>query len=136
MIKIPLSSLVYMALLLFAFSGCEKDKDIVTYDNLDVSQLKNFENDSKDSIISRIISQHQEGSHTTETENYESHYDVVGTDKDGNNVSGYADIEGKQGKGTLENEMGDEIEVNVEWIDNGKLKAEDQEGNTWELVVE
>lgn len=136
MIKIPPCSLVSMAVLLFAFSSCEEEKHIVTYANLDLSELKDHEQLSKDSIICYIISQHQEVPRTIDAANYESHYDVVGSDKEGNMVTGYADIEGKYGKGAIEDEMGNEIEIDVEWIGKDRLMAKDQEGNNWELVVE
>ncbi|MCY1483346.1 hypothetical protein D3C87_268430 [compost metagenome] len=136
MIKNPPCALVYMALLLFVLWGCEEEKHIVTYNNLDLSELKDHEHLSKDSIICYIISQHQEVPHTADSADYESHYDVVGSDKEGNMVTGYADIEGKHGKGAIEDDMGNEIEVDVEWIGKDRLAAKDQEGNNWELVVE
>ncbi len=137
MTKISPSALVCLTLLFFIFLGCEEDKVIVTYNNLDVSHIKDFQNIPKDSVIYRLISQHQDF-YTTEIENFESHYDVIGLDKEGNEVTGYADIENKckYGKGVIENEMGKEIEIDVEWADNGTLKAKDEKGNTWELTVE
>lgn len=137
MTKISPSAVAYLTLLFFIFLGCEEDKVIVTYNNLDVSHIEDFQNIPKDSVICRLISQHQDF-YTTEIENFESHYDVIGLDKEGNEVTGYADIENKckYGKGVIEDEMGKEIEIDVEWADNGTLKAKDEKGNTWELTVE
>lgn len=137
MTKISPSALVCMTLLFFVFLGCEEDRVIVTYNNLDVSHIEDFQNIPKDSVICRLISQHQDF-YTTEIENFESHYDVIGLDKEGNEVTGYADIENKSkyGKGVIEDEMGKEIEVDVEWTEDMKLKAQDKKGNIWELTVE
>ncbi len=137
MAKIPQSALACIVLLFFAFSGCEEDKEIVTYSNLDVSHIKDFQYIPKDSVICRLISQHQDF-HKTQIENFESHYDVIGFDKEGNELTGYADIEkGEQyGKGVIEDETGREIEIDVEWMSDGKLKAKDEQGNTWELTIE
>lgn len=57
--------------------------------------------------------------------NYNYTYDVFGTDKNGNDITGTITIEGKHGDGILIDTDGNEIEVTVEWIDYGKLKATD-----------
>lgn len=70
------------------------------------------------------------------TGNYKYHYDVTGRDAEGNEVSGEVDVSGKYGNGTLLDSEGNEADVTVEWIRNGELMAEDEQGNVWELEVE
>jgi hypothetical protein len=67
---------------------------------------------------------------------YEYNYDVNGFDQQGNEVSGNVNVEGKYGAGIITMENGDEVEVTVEWIDYGKLKATDNEANEYELEVD
>jgi hypothetical protein len=45
-------------------------------------------------------------------------------------------IEGKYGAGKIEDEQGNEYDIEVEWYDYGKLKGTDENGNTYELTVE
>lgn len=135
--KIPPFFYIPAVFLLFIFSSCKEDKkDIVRYD-VDETKLQDFGEEFQSSETSKDISQYNYEYVAAEPGNYQSHYDVVGSDLKGNDVTGYIDVEGKIGKGTLEDEMGNEIEVEVvEWVDKGELKAVDQEGNVWELIVE
>ena len=68
--------------------------------------------------------------------NYEYNYDVEGSDENGNSVTGNINIQGKYGSGTIEDENGNELDVEVEWTGNGTLEATDDEGNTYELNPE
>jgi hypothetical protein len=63
-------------------------------------------------------------------------YDVVGTDNNGNNVSGNIDISGKYGSGTIEDENGNNKDIDVEWSGNGILDGTDNDGNTYDLESE
>lgn len=67
--------------------------------------------------------------------NYEYNYDVSGTDENGDTITGNVAVEGKYGVGLLTNSEGNEFEVEVEWIDYGKLKATDQDGIEYDLQV-
>lgn len=67
---------------------------------------------------------------------YGYNYDVSGYDHNGNEVTGNVSMEDKYGTGTLTNSEGDEINVDVEWIGKGELKATDEEGNEYELTVD
>jgi hypothetical protein len=66
---------------------------------------------------------------------YEYNYDVSGYSAVGDSVSGNINIQGKYGAGILTNGIGGEIEITAEWIDYGKLKAVDKEGNEYNLQV-
>jgi hypothetical protein len=72
---------------------------------------------------------------TGTTGNYQYNYDVDGLDNNGNSVSGNVDINGKYGNGTIEDEDGNEKNVDVEWLGAGQLQATDEDGNTYELEV-
>lgn len=68
--------------------------------------------------------------------NYKYNYDVSGYDSDGNEITGNVDVEGKEGTGVITNSEGNTIEVEVEWIRKGELKAVDEDGNEYELHVD
>lgn len=67
---------------------------------------------------------------------YQYNYDVSGTNDNGDEVKGNVFVQHKYGEGKLTDNKGNEIEVEVEWIDHGKLKATDNEGNEYELGVD
>lgn len=67
---------------------------------------------------------------------YTYNYNAYGTDKDGNEVTGNIAVTGKYGNGILYNVNNEEIDINVEWIGQGKLLATDNEGNEYELYVD
>lgn len=68
--------------------------------------------------------------------NYEYNYDVSGSDENGGSVNGNIDIRGKYGSGTIQNEDGDDIDIDVEWTDYGVLEGSDDDGNTYDLEVD
>lgn len=67
--------------------------------------------------------------------NYEYNYDIIGQDEDGNEVTGNINIEGKYGAGKIEDEEGNEYDIEVEWYDYGKLKGVDKNGTIYKLTV-
>ena len=67
--------------------------------------------------------------------NYQYNYDVLGNDSDGNEVYGTINIEDKYGEGIIINPDKEEIEIEVEWIGQGKLKGTDKIGNEYDLEV-
>jgi hypothetical protein len=67
---------------------------------------------------------------------YGYNYDVSGYDYNGDEVTGNVSMQDKYGTGTITNAEGDEIEVDVEWVDYGELKATDPDGNEYELTVD
>lgn len=68
--------------------------------------------------------------------NYEYTYDVSGYDQNGNLVSGIINTEKKYGAGIIVSNNDQEINIKAEWIDHGKLKASDENGNEYILVVD
>jgi hypothetical protein len=71
-----------------------------------------------------------------ESGGYKYHYDVSGTDDEGNEVTGEVDMDGQYGNGVVHDSADIEVEVSVEWVGKGELSAEDGEGNVYELEVE
>jgi hypothetical protein len=67
---------------------------------------------------------------------YGYNYDVSGYDDSGNEVTGNVSMEDKYGTGTITNSDGEEVEVEVEWIGKGELRATDSDGNEYELTVD
>jgi hypothetical protein len=65
---------------------------------------------------------------------YEYNYDVSGYNAIGDSISGNINIQGKYGAGILITNDG-EIEITAEWIDYGRLKAVDKDGNEYHLQV-
>lgn len=67
---------------------------------------------------------------------YEYNYDIVGHDKDSNEVRGNINIRGKYGAGIVVNAQGEEKELHVEWVDYGKLAGTDEDGKEYKFKVE
>jgi hypothetical protein len=65
--------------------------------------------------------------------NYEYNYEIIGLDQEGDSVSGVINIKGKYGAGTIINKDKETINIQVEWIDYGKLKGTDKECNSYQL---
>ncbi|KFF15685.1 hypothetical protein [Flavobacterium hydatis] len=68
--------------------------------------------------------------------NYEYTYDINGYDQDGNLVTGIINIENKYDAGIIINNLDEEIDIKAEWVDYGRLKATDENGNEYNLVVD
>lgn len=66
---------------------------------------------------------------------YEYNYDVKGVNIKGDSVFGNINVEGKYGAGILISDSIPELEIKTEWIAYGKLKALDEKGNEYFLVV-
>ncbi|MFV5686790.1 hypothetical protein ACM55I_15255 [Flavobacterium sp. GB2R13] len=67
---------------------------------------------------------------------YEYNYNVNGSDDDGNSINGNVDMNGKYGTGTIEDEKGNEKNIDVEWNGYGRMEATDEDGNTYELETD
>lgn len=65
--------------------------------------------------------------------NYEYNYVVDGLDQMEDSVSGVINIKGKYGAGTIINKDKETIDIEVEWVDYGKLKGTDEDGNIYKL---
>ncbi len=72
---------------------------------------------------------------TGKSGHYEYNYDVKGVNIKGDSVFGNINVEGKCGAGILIFDSIADIEIKTEWIEYGKLKATDQNGNEYYLKV-
>ncbi len=119
----------YFYIVLFAFLSCKNTSETPPHHFVPNSTAEIQETYHEDTT-------YEYESRTGESGNYQYNYDVSGYDDDGNEVTGNIDIEGKYGEGTLTDSEGNEIDVDVEWIGYGKLRATDDDGNEYELVVD
>jgi hypothetical protein len=83
----------------------------------------------------RISTDRQYEYRTGKAGHYEYNYDVKGISVKGDSVFGNINIEGKYGAGILTNDTTPDTEIKAEWVDYGKLKAIDSQGNEYQLVV-
>ena len=130
-----LSSLVLISFLLGCFSCNTK---VRSQEDNSVHLLEVSE--KTEEVVSSDQNYHTDSNYKYEhrtgtTGNYEYNYDVSGYDSEANEVSGNISIQNNDGTGTLLDQDGNEIDVDVEWIDNGKLKGTDVDGNEFELEV-
>ncbi|MEO8534009.1 MAG: hypothetical protein ABI441_09670 [Flavobacterium sp.] len=72
---------------------------------------------------------------TGKSGHYEYNYDVKGVNAKGDSVFGNINVQGKIGAGILLFDTIPDIEIKTEWIGQGKLKATDNQGNEYLLIV-
>ena len=120
-----------LGLVLVIDISCKKKEDVQP-DNLITSPAAEVNNEETIHTDTTYEYEYRKG----ESGNYEYNYDVSGTDDNGDEVSGNVSMNGKYGSGTITNSIGEEIEVETEWIDKGVLNATDDDGNEYELNVD
>ncbi|MCV9934488.1 hypothetical protein OIU80_19585 [Flavobacterium sp. LS1R47] len=127
--------------LFFGFIGCkngqpkaEKDKPQPFYKEvITAADVKSITPEEAKTYHKDINYQYEYRTGTSG--NYEYTYDVNGYDQDGDLVTGIINIEKKYGAGIIIDNNDEEIEIIAEWIDYGRLKATDKNGNEYTLVV-
>ena len=105
-----------------------KQHEVITADDIETitpTEAKTYHKDT----------QFQYEYRTGTSGDYEYNYDVTGTDENGEKVSGNINTEGKFGAGKLINSKGFKIDIQTEWVDQGKLKAIDKKGTIYQLIV-
>lgn len=128
--------------ILFSFlllTSCKKEqpkmqpqtlyKEVITPDDIKTitpEEAKTYHKDLK----------HKYEYRTGNSGDYEYNYLVEGLDQVGDSVSGVINIKGKYGAGTIINKDKKSIDIYVEWVDYGKLKGHDDEGNIYKLDAE
>ncbi|NHN26493.1 hypothetical protein FIA58_012475 [Flavobacterium jejuense] len=70
------------------------------------------------------------------SDHYEYNYNIIGTDSLGNVIKGNVNVNRKGGAGKITNAKGEEKDVFVKWIYNGKLVGKDADSLAYEFVVE
>lgn len=136
------TTLLALLFALTSFISCKESKE--SYDNSsEDSQVQGFLSTSKveydepqDNPTYHEDKEYKYEYRTGASGDYEYNYDVVGQNENGADVSGNVSMNGKYGTGTVTTPEGDEIGVEAEWVDYGKLKATDADGNEYELEAE
>lgn len=131
--KIPKSIRVILVIALLSLNSCRQNEQQppqnfvpANAEDLTEAELKTVHTDTNYKYEYR----------TGTNGDYGYNYDVSGTDVNGNEVTGNVSMEDKYGTGTITNSDGEEVDINVEWIGYGELKATDQDGNEYELTVD
>ncbi|RZJ54657.1 MAG: hypothetical protein EOO44_04190 [Flavobacterium sp.] len=123
---------------LLAISGCNKEissqpkintfyKEVVTPDDRETitpEEAKTY----------HVDTEYQYEYRTGNPGHYEYNYDVKGINTRGDSVFGNINVQGKFGAGILRDTIKN-IEIKTEWIAYGKLKATDEQGNEYNLIV-
>lgn len=130
---LPYLLLVFTSTLLFSTLSCKKNEEQKPQNfipaeasDLTKEELKTIHTDTNYKYEYR----------TGSSGDYTYNYDVSGFDEAGNEVTGKVTMEDKYGSGTITTYNDEEIEVEVEWISYGELRATDQDGNQYELTVD
>jgi len=63
-------------------------------------------------------------------------YDVIGEDENGNEVTGNVDTHGKYITGSIEDEKGNTLDFDGEFVDSGIIEGHDEERNFLILEVD
>lgn len=124
----------FFAIIILLFSIACKQKE-------ELQQQKNIPSRATNLTKEELQTVHRDTNYkykyrTGSSGDYTYNYNVSGFDDTGKEVTGYVTMEDKYGVGTIAYLDGIEIEVEVEWINNGLLKATDQDGNQYELTVD
>lgn len=133
-----IKKLLYILLTFWLVTSCRKEQqkvqpqpfyeEVITSDDVQTITPEEAKTYHKDTIY-----QYEYRTGTSGT--YEYNYDVTGFDLNGNPVNGSINVKGKYGAGIITNNEDEEINIEVEWIDYGKLKGIDNEGNEYDLEV-
>jgi len=135
------TTLLAFLFVLTSLLSCKENK--TNYEDNNDSQVQGFVStkdieyeEPKDDPTYHVDEEHKYEYRTGTSGDYDYNYDVVGHNDNGDEVSGNVTMNGKYGTGTITTPDGDEVEVDAEWIDYGKLKATDENGNEYELEAE
>ncbi|NJB86905.1 hypothetical protein GGR26_002682 [Lewinella marina] len=119
--------LLPLALLLIAISCIESSNDSLDDYNSNQSSGELYYHED-----SRYKYEHRTGRAGA----YNYNYDIEGYDEDGNYVYGNIDISGKNGHGYITTEDGNDLSIDIEWVDYGELEGYDENGTYYNLELE
>jgi hypothetical protein len=131
-----IKKLLFIPLSFWLVTSCKKEqpkiqtqtfyKEVITPDDIKTitpEEAKTYHKDLK----------YQYEYRTGTSGNYEYNYEINGLDQEGDSVLGTINIKGKYGAGTIINKDKKNIDIQVEWVDHGKLKGTDEVGNNYQL---
>ncbi|KFF04214.1 hypothetical protein [Flavobacterium reichenbachii] len=129
---------ILFLVLLLGITGCKKElpqpkintflKEVIASDDRKVitpEEAKTYHIDTKRKYEYR----------TGNPGEYKYNYDVKGISINGDSVFGNINTKGKFGAGILISDTIADVEIKTEWISYGKLKATDNQGNEFYLIV-
>ena len=126
---------IFYVFIFFLIFGCKEDKNEIlpTEERIFFEKKHDFEpvKNPEQSKTYHTDTAYKYEYRTGESGSYQYHYEVIGKDENGQDVSGIVDMEGKFGVGILN----DKTKVQAEWISHGEIKAVDENGKMYELVV-
>lgn len=128
---------VVLIIMAFGIIGCKKEKPP---QKINLFYKEVIQPDDRKTITTEEAKTYHNDIHrqyeyrTGKPGHYEYNYDVSGYNAIGDSISGNINIQGKYGAGILITTDG-EIEITAEWIDYGRLKAVDKDGNEYHLQV-
>jgi hypothetical protein len=132
----PLLKLLQIVLIvaILGFNGCKQKEVQHEQQNFAPSNKQDLTQDEIETL--HVDSTYKYEYRTGSSGDYGYNYDVSGYEENGNDVNGNVSMEDKFGTGTIKNSEGEEVEVEVEWIGKGELRATDSDGNEYELTVD
>ena len=121
--------LFYCCLFLtFVITGCGNYED--------KTEVQNNSTESTSKNNNTSIKTNTEGHKYNFRSGTTDNYDVSGYDEDGNYVYGEVDMDNKYGSGSVYDEDGNDIDLDVEWQGQGELEGTDGNGTTYDLETD
>jgi hypothetical protein len=121
----------FILILLLLFIHCKDNKETVK-----VEQPKHIVDVPVDEKTFKSPKQNVKYEYRTgNSGNYNYNYDVEGEDQNGNYVSGNVEISSNGGDGYINDDEGNEIYIEVEWVGYGQIEGTDENGNNYDLSI-
>lgn len=129
-----ISNKILLIFLFFIFTNCKKNEE--KKNTFKKEEIKPFVEVPPINDVTFHEDTINEYEYRTGTSgDYKYNYDVFGVDNDGNEVLGNITVDGKYGNGIIINKNGKKINVDIEWVDHGKLKGIDSDSIEYQLEV-
>jgi len=123
----------FLIFIVLVFNACRK-KESADSENFATAPPENLTEEEQQTYHTDTAYKYEYRTGTSG--DYQYDYDVSGTDDNGDEVTGNVTMHGKYGSGTITTANGDDVDVETEWVDYGKLKATDSDGNEYELEAD
>ncbi len=128
-----LPMILRMMLFLFMITACKKSSEVLSPQSFKVAPPQELTLEEKQTF--HVDTTYKYEYRTGTSGNYTYNYDVSGYSINEEEVMGNISINKNKGMGTLIITSGEEVDIQVEWIGYGKLKAIDVDGNEYYLRV-
>lgn len=129
-----ISNKILLIFIFLIFTNCKKDEE--NKNILKKEEIKSFVELPPTTDVTFHQDTINEYEYRTGTSgDYKYNYNVFGVDNEGNEVLGNITVDGKYGKGIIINKNKEKINVDIEWVGHGKLKAIDSDSIEYQLEV-